>query len=194
MQPSDIAKLREQAFVEESMGNLGMFYKNTAASYERKLLEETKRMNDLQQAWEKKFLAAEEAFKTLEKNIVTGRRNSLFPSFIDPTTKKPVKLFGVLDRSGKRMSYEDILKADTSRRGNIFDLGQEAQQMLQALSATDEYSKTTSSYLSKYQEEERRLEERNATARKTFLADKQKKLDQLSASAYKKPTYTEKPL
>ena len=187
MQPNDIARLRAEAFVGESMGNLGMFYKNTAATYERKLLEETKRMNDLQQAWEKRFLAAEEAFRT-------QKQTSIFPSFIDPVTGKPAKLFKVLDRTGKRMSYDDILKADTSGRGNIFGLGQEAQQMLETTSRSGEYQQSMSSYTARYQAEQKMLEERNAKAREAFLADKQKKLDQLSASAYKKPTYTENPL
>jgi hypothetical protein len=187
MQPNDIARLRAEAFVGESMGNLGMFYKNTAATYERKLLEETKRMNELQQTWEKRFLAAEEAFRT-------QRQISLSPSFMDPRTGKPAKLFKVLDRTGKRMSYEDILKADTSGRGNIFDLGQEAKQMLETTSRSGEYQQSMSSYMARYQAEQKMLEERNAKAREAFLADKKKKLDQLSASAYKKPTYTENPL
>ena len=189
MQPSDIARLRAEAFVGASMGNLGMFYKNTAATYETRFLEETKRMNELQQTWEKRFLAAEEAFRTPQK----GKR-SLSPSFMDPITGKPAKLFKVLDRTGKRMSYEDILKADTSGRGNIFDLGQEAKQMLETTSRSDEYQQAMSSYTDRYQAEQKMLEERNAKAREAFLADKKKKLDQLSASAYKKPTYTENPL
>lgn len=192
MQRTDISKLREETFKEETLGNLGAFYRDTAKAYEQKMLEENKKLDSLQRMWENRFIAAEEAFK--ENQAFKVKRKPGLPMFVDPITGKRQRLFAVLDEQGKRRSFDDILKEDTSRRGNIFELGMSSKEIIQASNRTAEYSQMLSTYESRFKEEQNMLAERNAKAREKFLAEKQKKLEELSASAYKQATYIEKPI
>lgn len=187
MQRTDIAKLREEAYKEEMLGNLGAFYRDTAKTYEQRMLEETKRLTNLQKTWEDRFVAAEEAFRS------TSNKTGL-QMFMDPITGRSQRLFAVLDPAGNRRSFQDILKEDTSARGNIFDLGQSAKEIVDVSSKLSSYEQQFTSYTGKYNQEQALLAERNAKAKEKFLAEKQKKLEELSASAYKQATYIEKPI
>lgn len=187
MQRTDIAKLREEAYKEETLGNLGAFYRDTAKTYEQRMLEESKRLESLQKTWEDRFVAAEEAYRSKPNSVG-------LQMFMDPVTKKRQRLFAILDPTGKRRSFQDILKEDTSARGNVFDLGQSAKEIVDVSNRLSNYETLLSSYSGRYEQEQKLLAERNAQAREKFLAEKQKKLEELSASAYKQATYIEKPI
>ena len=97
-------------------------------------------------------------------------------------------------QTGQRKTFEEILKGDTSKRGNIFDMGQLANNFLESSRKVSDYEKSYSSYEQNFANESSLLEKRNEEARKIFLDNKAKKLSALEASAYRQPTYTENPL
>ena len=188
MSPSEISKLREASFRAEELGNLGKFYRDTAKVYKERFLQETKQLEQLRTNWESTFLAAEETFRS-------GNTKKFLPRFMDPISKKAVLLSSVLDmQTGQRKTFEEILKGDTSKRGNIFDMGQLANNFLESSRKVSDYEKSYSSYEQNFANESSLLEKRNEEARKIFLDNKAKKLSALEASAYRQPTYTENPL
>jgi hypothetical protein len=180
------AILRESLFKEEQLGNLGIFYRDTAAAYQAKMLQESKELDKLKQSWEKRFEAAEKAKRENNK--------AFLPSFIDPITNKSMGVYRVLDRFGNRMSFEDILKKDTSKRGNIFAVGQEAKAILERQYSFEDYQTASTSYETKLQQELSALQKRNEEANQKFLLTKKKQLEELEQGSYRQATYTEKPL
>ena len=188
---SKAAQIRSSVFKEESLGNLGTFYKSTAESYRTKMLEESKEIDKLKEEWEKRFFAAEAAL-----NIREGRsaKESFFPSFVDPITGKPLKVYSVLNYDRSRRSFEDILNRDTSGRGNIFAAGQEAKKILEREYNYSEWENTATNYESKLKLEMEALQKRNEEARLRFLENKKKQLEELEVGSYRQATYTEKPL
>lgn len=190
--PGYVSKIREETFKEEKLGNLGSFYKNTAQAYQLRFLEKSKELESLRQDWEKRFSAAEEALKQVKES----KRFSLDPSFIDPITGKPWRISRLIGNEGKRLSYEEILKRDTSKRGNVFEVGKEAERMLDILFSTESYEKNYTSFEQNYQKELAALEQRNKESRQTFLLNKERRLKEIeqSVSPYKQATYIEKPI
>jgi len=105
-----------------------------------------------------------------------------------------VVLGRILDATGKRKSYEDIIKGDTSARGNRFLLAQEADQMMRNQFDYDDINQTYTSYQSRFDAEQAALAKRNEEARARFLEEKNQALMAAEASAYRGASYTEKPL
>lgn len=190
--PGYVSKIREETFKEEKLGNLGSFYKNTAQAYQLRFLEKSKELESLKQDWEKRFSAAEETLKQVKES----NRFSLDPSFIDPVTGKPWRISRLLGNEGERLSYEEILKRDTSKRGNVFEVGKEAERMLDVLFSTKSYEKNYTSFEQNYQKELAALEQRNKESRQTFLLNKERRLKEIEqrVSPYKQATYIENPI
>jgi hypothetical protein len=107
---------------------------------------------------------------------------------------KKIRVQGILDETGKRRSYEDILKMDTSRQGNVFLSGQEALAYLNEKANYDDYSSSYTKYETQFEQEQAALTKRNEEAKAKFLAEKDQLLMQAQSSAYRGATYQEKPL
>jgi hypothetical protein len=188
---SRAAQVRSSVFKEEALGNLGIFYKSTAEGYRTRMLEENKEINKLKEEWEKRFSAAEASLKT---NNEGSLRERWWPSFIDPITGQAIPIYKVLNKDNSRMSFEDMLKNDTSKRGNIFFVGQEAKKVLEREYNYGEWETTATNYESKLKLEMEALQKRNEEARLKFLENKKKQLEDLEVGSYRQATYTEKPL
>jgi hypothetical protein len=186
---AEAARLRESTFTSEDIGNLAKFYKNTAESYRTKQVLGFKRQQELREEWEKRFTAAEQAF-------FSNKNKKFLPRFVDPVTNQTMLISSLIDESGKRRTYSDILSRDTSKGGNVFMLGKAAQETMTTDLNLEDWERTASTYETNFQEEVRLVEERNKAAREKFIREKNEKLNamQQQSSAYNKPTYTEKPI
>lgn len=108
--------------------------------------------------------------------------------------KKTVKYGQMFDEQGNRIDMKDIVKKDTSSRGNKFLLGQEGEQFLLNQGTYTNYLNTADSYQKQFDTEQADLIKRNEEARKKFIEEKQQVLSSAQASSYRGATYTEKPL
>jgi hypothetical protein len=133
-------------------------------------------------------LADYRQFKPMNVEVSAYDKNS--PYF----NNKTVQYSKLFDENGNRRSFEDIIKADTSQRGNKFLLAQEGDQLLGSKAAYDNSVTTAEAYQSQYNQAMADLLTRNEEAKKKFLADKQAALDAASSTAYHGATYIERPL
>jgi hypothetical protein len=189
MQNSNLeaARIRDSQFSAEGLGNLAKFYRDTAEVYRQKQVLDFKKQEKLMEDWEKRFQAAEMSFQEQKKKPNILR-------FLDPLTNQGMFIQSLLDSSGKRRTFSDILAKDTSKRGNVFALGKSAEEMLSVERDIQNWEKTAGSYEMGFQNEVTALEKRNASAKEAFLTRKKESLQSMQTNSYARPTYTEKPL
>jgi hypothetical protein len=108
---------------------------------------------------------------------------------------KTVSYNRMFDRkTGERLSMEQIIKLDTSRRGNKFLLGQEGDQFLFNQQIHSSNTSAAESYQKQFDTEQAMLVVKNEEAKKKFIADKQQALSDAQSLSYRGATYIEKPL
>jgi hypothetical protein len=192
----EAARIRSRQFANEELGSVGRYYKDTAAAYEKKMQDALKAQEEINKLWDDRFKRAEEAYaswKASTKRTIFAPTISLYGD--DRPNNKVVDIFKLVDEQGRRRTMEQIEKMGTSKYGYQFRLGEEASQAQLNKMDVDEYTSSFSTYNTRYQEELADLERRNAEARKKFYEDKQRQLAAAeSMSAYRGPTYQEKPL
>lgn len=102
-----------------------------------------------------------------------------------------------IDRgTGERISVEEILRRDTSKRGNIFYYGQRANNYLAATQQLEQAESEAKRFEGNYQQELIMLAQRNKENKERFLRERQEQLSALQGAqgSYRGATYTEKPL
>lgn len=195
------ARLREQQFKKEELGSIGKFYEETAKGYEKRMEEASAEYQYWADIWEDRFKRAEQAYAEWQaqgSKPVGPMKPKVISAYAEGKPWSNDKVIGLsilLNEKGERRTMEEITKLATSKTGNQRLSAIEAQNYLVGKIDLDEASKTYERYSTRYQEELAALDKRNEEARQRFLEDKQRQLAAAEGmTAYRGPTYQEKPL
>jgi hypothetical protein len=179
-----MAAFRDQRFVPEEVGYLGMYYSDLSESYRKKAEEQEQEVASARQSLENLMQEARKA------------RETGSGAFVYDNTRFATSLF--LDNQNNPRSTEDMLQNHRflSRDQNKYISGSVSKYLdsikekeLEYESASQKYNENRQRYDGYVVDLNKRNEERKAK----FLETKQEGLEAGQATAYKGATYIEKP-
>ena len=198
-----ISKLREERYKEKELGSIGKFYKETAEGYQKRTEEASAQYSYWADIWEDRFARAEQEYSKWasrkEKNKGGYIPQPMFNAYADGKTwskdNRRLDLFKILDEQGRRRSYEEMERLSAGNSSSQQFVRTEIQNLLQNKTNLDDLSSTYETYNQRYQDELSALTKENEEAKAKFLEDKQRQLAAAEGTtAYRGPTYQEKPL